>query len=128
MPEDLPLASGVGKTLVGGIDLKKARMQQVVEALIALSPHPTASRLRCRPPQYGPRHAGYNLKKLRGKQIVRRIGQTRRSEPLPTGLRAMTALIVLRNEPFHPTRGANNPKPIDTHYQAITVAMKGILP
>jgi hypothetical protein len=147
MLEHLPLASRVGKTLVGGIDLNKARMRQVVEALIALSPSPngfTASDVAARvctlskqsPPQYGPRHAGYDLKKLRGKQIVRRIGQTRRYEPLPTGLRAMTALLVLQNkaikpllaaaQPLHPTRGAHNPKPIDTHYQAITVAMKGV--
>ena len=50
MLEHLPLASQVGKTLVvglqptdlirGGIDLNKARMPQVVEALIALSPSP----------------------------------------------------------------------------------------
>jgi hypothetical protein len=89
------------------------------------------------PCQYGPRHAGYDLKKLRGKHIVRRIGHTRRYEPLPTGLRAMTALLVLRNkaikplllaaaQPLHPARGAHNPKPIDAHYHAIEVAMKGI--
>src|SRR5437660_8991238 len=82
------------------------------------------------------RHAAYDLKKLRGKQIVRRIGHTRRYEPLPTGLRAMTALLVLRNkaikpllavaQPLHPPRGAHNPKPIDAHYQAIAVAMNGV--
>jgi len=38
--EQLPTASQVGKTLVGGIDLNKVRMRQVVEALIALSPSP----------------------------------------------------------------------------------------
>jgi hypothetical protein len=43
------------------------------------------------PSHYGPRQAAYDLKKLRGKQIVRRIGHTRRYEPLPSGLRAMTA-------------------------------------
>jgi hypothetical protein len=147
MLEHLPLASQVGKTLVGGIDLNKARMRQVVEALIALSPSPngfTASDVAVRvlalskqsPCQYGPRHAAYDLKKLRGKQIVRRIGHTRRYEPLPTGLRAMTALLVLRNKAIkpllaaaqllHPARAAHNPKPIDTHYQAIRVAMKGV--
>src|SRR5437588_2059416 len=147
MLEHLPLASQVGKTLVGGIDLNKARMRQVVEALIALSPSPngfTASDVAVRvrvlskqsPCQYGPRHAGYDLKKLRGKHIVRRIGHTRRYEPLPTGLRAMTALLVLRNkaikpllaaaQPLHPARGAHNPKPIDAHYHAIEVAMKGV--
>ena len=88
------------------------------------------------PCQYGPRHAAYGLEKLRGKQIVRRIGRTRRYEPLPTGLRAMTALLVLRNkaikpllaaaQPLHPARGAHNRKPIDVHYQAIRVVMKGV--
>ena len=38
--EQLPAASQVGKTIVGGIDLNKARMRQVIEALIALSPSP----------------------------------------------------------------------------------------
>src|SRR5438477_1978048 len=118
MLEHLPVASRVGKTLVGGIDLNKARMRQVVEALIALSPSPngfTASDVAVRvrvlskqsPCQYGPRHAGYDLKKLRGKHIVRRIGHTRRYEPLPTGLRAMTALLVLRKTP--PGRRSTSP-------------------
>ena len=84
MLEHLPVASRVGKTLVGGIDLNKARMRQVVEALIALSPSPNgftasdvAGRVRAlskqSPCQYGPRHAAYDLKKLRGKHIARRI-------------------------------------------------------
>jgi hypothetical protein len=86
--------------------------------------------------QYGPRRAGYDLKKLRGKLIVRRIGQTRRYEPLPVGLRAMTALVVLRNkaikpllaaaQEFKPPRGAQNPRPVDTHYHTIRVAMQGV--
>jgi hypothetical protein len=115
MLEQLPLPAQVGKTFVGGIDLNKARMRHVVEALIALSPSPngfTASDLAARvralskqtPLQYGPRHAAYDLKKLRGKQIVRRIGHTRRYEPLRTGLRAMTALVVLRNKAIKPLR------------------------
>jgi hypothetical protein len=88
--------------------------------------------------QYGPRHAAYDLKKLRGKQIVDRIRHTRRYETLPTGLRALTALLVLRNkaikpllaaaQPLRPTRGAHNPHPIDAHYQTINLAMQGRLP
>ena len=147
MLEHLPVASQVGKTIVGGIDLNKARIRHVVEALIALSPLPNgftasdvAARVRALSKQnqseYSPRHAAYDLKKLRGKQIVRRIGHTRRYEPLPTGLRAMTALLVLRNkaikpllaaaQPLRPTRGAHHPKPIDAHYHAIRSAMKGV--
>jgi hypothetical protein len=144
--EHLPLASQVGKTLVGGIDLNKARMRYVVEALIALSPangftvSDVAARVRLlskqSPLQYGPRHAAYDLKKLRGKQIVDRIRHTRRYETLPTGLRALTALLVLRNkaikpllaaaQPLRPARGAHNPHPIDAHYQTINLAMQGV--
>jgi hypothetical protein len=145
--EQLPTASQVGKTIVGGIDLNKARMRAVLEALIALSASPngfTASHVAARvcartkqsPSQYGPRHAAYDLKKLRGKDIVHRIGHTRRYEPLPTGLRAMTALLVLRDkaikpllaaaQPLRPRRGPHNPKPIDRHYAAIQTAMRGV--
>src|SRR5258708_3334273 len=91
--EQLPTASQVGKTPVGGIDLNKARMRAVPEALIALSASPngfTASQVAARvctrikqsPSQYGPRPAAYDLKKLRGKDIIRRIGHTRRYEPV----------------------------------------------
>jgi hypothetical protein len=139
MLEHLPVASRDGKTIVGGIDLNKARMRHV-EALIALSPVPNgftasnvADRVRTLSKQslseYGPRHAAYDLKKLRGKQIIRRIGHTRRYEPLPAGLRAMTALLVLRNkaikplltaaQPLHPTPRSAQPKtnrhPLPSH-------------
>jgi hypothetical protein len=69
--EQLPTASQVGKTTVGGIDLNKARMRAVLEALIALSASPngfTASQVAARvctrikrsPSQYGPRPAAFN--------------------------------------------------------------------
>jgi hypothetical protein len=91
-------------------------MRAVVEAVIALSPSPNgftasdlAARVRAlgndRHPQYGPRHAAYDLKKLRGKRIVCRIGHTRRYQPIASGLRAMTALVVLRNKAIKPATG-----------------------
>jgi len=121
-------------------------MRHVVEAVIAFAPSPngfTASQvaaqvrlLKLNPLPYSPRHAAYDLKKLRGKHIVQRIGRTCRYETLPTGLRAMTALIVLRNKaikpllaaarPLRPARGPQNPKPIDAHYQTMQGAMRGI--
>src|SRR5262249_6339996 len=51
---------------------------------------------------YRPCHAAYVLKKLRGKQIVHRINRTRRYQPLPEGLRAITALFVLTNKAINP--------------------------
>jgi hypothetical protein len=147
MLEQLPVASQVGKTRVGGIDLNKARMLWVIEAVVALSPSPggftaseLASQVRVLSKQseleYGPRRAAYDLKKLRGKKVVRRIGQTRRYESIPKGLRAMAALVVLRNkaikpllaaaQELRPARGAQNPSVIDTHYETIRTAMQGV--
>src|SRR5215469_17032307 len=66
---------------VGGIDLNQARMRCVIEAVIALSPLSdgfTASELANQvralgkqwASEYSARHAAYDLKKLRGKNIV----------------------------------------------------------
>ena len=147
MLEQLPTASRVGKSIVGGIDLNKVRMRLVVEAVIALSPSTNgftaadvAARVDAlgndRHSRYGPRHAAYDLNKLRGKNIVCRIAHTRRYQSLAGGLRAMTALVVLRNKAIkpllaaaqnrHPARGAHNPKPIDVHYDALRRAMHGV--
>ena len=85
---------------------------------------------------YGPRQAAYDLKKLRGKQIVRRIASTRRYEPLPSGLRAITALLVLRNKAIKPllaaaqeiapNNGGQNPRAIDRYYLDLQRAMQGV--
>jgi hypothetical protein len=147
MLEQLPAPSQVGKTKVGGIDLNKPRMRWVVEAVIALSTSPegfTASALarqvrkfsKQSEAEYDARRAAYDLKKLRGKNIVQRIGQTRRYESLAKGLRAMAALVVLRNkaikpllaaaQDLRPSPGAQNPKALDTHYETIRTAMRGV--
>ena len=117
MLEQLPAATQVGKTKVGGIDLNQPRIRWVAEAIIALSPSPggfTASELASQvralshhsESEYGPRRAAYDLKKLRGKQIVRRIDKTRRYEAIPKGLKAITALVVLRNKAIKPLLAA----------------------
>ena len=135
------------KVLGRGIDLNKPRLRHVAEAVIALSVSPdgfTASALanqvralgnRC-PSAYGPRQAAYDLKKLRGKQIVRRIGSTRRYEPLPSGLRAITALLVFGDKAIEPllaaaqeiapTHGGQNPQAIDRHYLDLRHAMQRV--
>jgi len=45
---------------------------------------------------------------------VRRIGHTRRYEPLPSGIRAMTALVVLRNKAIKPLAAAQQSNPCST--------------
>jgi hypothetical protein len=154
MLERLPFASRVGKSMVGGIDLNKPRLRHVAKAVIALSASPdgfTASALADqvrafgdqsssaygpRQAAYGPRQAAYDLKKLRGKDVVQRIGSTRRYEVVPSGLRAITALLVLQEkaikpllaaaQDISPTRGGQNQRPIDRHYQDLQLAMKGV--
>jgi hypothetical protein len=145
--EQLPTPSRVGKTKVGGIDFNKPRMRWVAEAIIALSASPsgfTASQVAKEvralshhtEAEYGPRRAAYDLKKLRGKQVIRRVGKTRRYEPVPQGLKAITALIVLRNkaikpllaaaQELRPPHQAQNPQPLDKHYEVLRVAMQGV--
>ena len=147
MPERLPLASRVGKSMVGGIDLNKPRLRHVAAAVVALPASPegfTASALAEQVrasgdkslSAYSSRQAAYDLKKLRGQQIVRRIGSTRRYDVVPSGLRALTALLVLREKAIKPllaaaqditpTRGGQNPRAIDRHYQDLRLAMKGV--
>ena len=62
--------------------------------------------------EYGARRAAYDIKKLRGKDMVRKIGASRRYEPLHEGLRAMTALVVLREKVIRPLLAASTrPQP-----------------
>jgi hypothetical protein len=145
--EQLPEPTQVGKIRVGGIDFNKPRMRWVAGAVLALAASPdgfTASQLaervrmqsRDKGFQYGPRRAAYDLKKLRGKQIVSRIGKTPRYKVITEGLRAMTALVILREKTIKPllaaakdhrrSRRPRNPAPIDAHYYTIRAAMCGV--
>ena len=146
--EKLPLPTQVGRTKVGGIDFNKPRMRRVAEAVLALSISPTspggftASELAQKVRSmngpihgdYGPRRAAYDLKKLRGKGMVHKIGTSRRYEPAPGGLRAMTALVILREKVIRPVLAAtqrpepqtnlNHPTPIDHHYEQLRTRMR----
>ena len=144
MLEQLPAPSQVGKTKVGGIDFHKARLRHVTEAVMALSASPHgfpasqwAARVRdCGQSEYQSRQAAYDLKKLRGKEMVQRIGKTQKYEPTSTGLKAITALLVLRDKVIrpllaastetYPAHGAQNPRNLDRHYEAIRVGMQGV--
>lgn len=112
----------VGQARTTGIDLDKPRLRAVIAAVIALAPDPqgfTASQLAqevrtilgLEENQYLPRHASYDLKKLRGKHWVHKIGKSRRYEPDPEGLKIMTALLTLREKVIKPVlAGAAKPK------------------
>src|ERR1700741_3058844 len=113
------------------------RLQELADSL---TPRDRAARVRALGQQtltqYGPTRAAYDLKKFRGQQIVQRIGATRRYEAGPAGLKAITALVVLRDKAIKPllaaaqnlkpSRGAHNPTPLDAHYHGLRQAMRGV--
>ena len=145
--EHLPEPSTVGKAKVGGIDFNKPRMRRVAEAILALSWRGgfTSSELadqvtKCSRQSkecYRSRQAAYDLKKLRGKQIVERIGKTHHYRSTPSGLKAIAALVILREkvirpllagaQEIRPSRGSQNPTALERHYETVRVGMAGVL-
>ncbi|HET6181712.1 MAG TPA: hypothetical protein VFE61_32640 [Candidatus Sulfotelmatobacter sp.] len=142
--ENLCQPARVGQTKVGGIDPNKPRMRRVANAVLALSSSPTgfmasdlAQKVRDMSGEsdsdYGARRAAYDLKKLRAKGMVQKIGSSRRYEPLQEGIRALTALVVLRERVIRPLLAASthpkadskllNPTPIDHHYENLRADM-----
>jgi len=106
----------------GGIDLNKPRMRAVLAAVLALAPAPTgftlgqvAARvqpaLRPTTPAYQARHAAYDLKKLRAKGLIGKVGSSRRYQVPSEGLRTIAALVVLRDKVIKPIlAGTAKPK------------------
>jgi hypothetical protein len=145
--EKLPDPAQIGRTRVGGIDLNKPRMRRLTEAVLALSASPggfTASDLVRQvhsmsgqpESEYGARRAAYDIKKLRAKGMVDRIGKSRRYETVGEGLRSLTALLVLREKIIKPLLAASgqspppsqpaNPTPIDHHYESLRAGMRDL--
>ena len=140
--------SVVGKARVGGVDIQKARMRWVLQAILALACAPrgfTASEIAAKVcsltgqslDEYGPTRAAYDLRKLRGKQVIVKIGKSRRYETVSEGLRAMTATLVLREHVIKPVLASVSQsetplKPdltlsLDDNYQALRQGMNNLL-
>ena len=65
-----------------------------------------------RQPTFTPRHAAYDLRKLRGKGLIERVGPTRRYQPTMTAIGTLVALLILREKGIKPVlAGAGTPKP-----------------
>jgi hypothetical protein len=141
-----PSVRGVRR--MAGVDLQKLRMRSVAQAVIALAAQPegfTAADLaeRVRTQQgramgsYGDRKASYDLRKLRGKSLVERVGKTRRYWVRRPGIRTLAALLILREQVIKPVlagvcrpkrgRPPKNLHPLDVHYQKLKVEMLATL-
>jgi hypothetical protein len=137
-----------GQKRVAGVDLQKPRMRTVAEAVVALAATPggftsaqLADRVRAqqgRPmARYHPRQAAYDLRKLRGKALVERIGGTRGYRVRRPGIRTLAGLLILREKVLkpvlagvcHPKRGRppKNIHPLDAHYQILQREMLATL-
>jgi len=146
--DQLPLPSQVGTTRVGGVDLNKPRLRAALSAVLALAPSPGGftvgqftSKVQAMTGQtdrdYTTRQAAYDLKKLRGKDLLTKLGTARRYQAAPQAVRTISALLVLRDQVIRPIlAGVRTPrrgrKPntwsrIDQHYEAIRIEMQALL-
>jgi hypothetical protein len=148
--EALPVPSPVGRSRGAGIDVNRPRMVAVWQAVVALSRRPgglisrdLAAQVRERTGQseaeYGPRQASYDLKKLRCKGLVERVGKSRRYAATEPGLRTRAAVGIVREpvlkpilaqarqpEP-HPPLPPENRGPWENHDQAVQDEVRRLL-
>jgi hypothetical protein len=146
--ERLPEPAVVGQTRVGGIDFNQPRIRLAIQAILALSASPkgfTAGEVAAKvrdlgglpEAAYGTRQAAYDIQKLRGKQVLRKRDRSRRYEAISEGLRAMAALVLLRDKVIKPVLASQcdlrrrpklkDPRPIDLRYDALQRHMRDLL-
>jgi len=149
LPEDtldqLPAPSRIGATRVGGIDLNKPRIRAALTAVLALAAAPggfTVAELTARVHTITPntgytvRHAAYDLRKIRGKELIIKPGRSRRYHVLPPAARTIAALLALRDHVIAPIlAGVRSPrmgrKPthwtrVDRDYETLRINMHAL--
>jgi hypothetical protein len=143
--EQLPRPSRLGKVRVGGIDLNHPRMRAALRALLALAPSPMGfglaqfkakvhSMTGQSEAEYTQRHAAYDLKKFRAKEFIVKLGRSRRYQFSLPATRAITTLLVLRDQLVKPILAGVQtttlpPKPpisipTDQHYHRLRLALQ----
>ncbi len=143
--DQLPLASQIGATRVGGIDLNQPRMRDALAAVLALAVAPDGftvaeltDKVRSLTGQtdqdYTVRQAAYDLRKLRGKHLVVKPERTRRYHVPGQSARTIAALLALRDHVIAPIlAGVRRPGPgrppkthtrIDRDYEQLRTGMR----
>ena len=111
--ENLPAPSLVGKSRVGGVDVQQARMRAVLTAVLSLSSCPQGFRASALASKvcdltgqssqsYRASQASYDLRKLRGKNLIFREGFSHYYRVSGSGLQRMAATLVLREKVIKP--------------------------
>jgi hypothetical protein len=141
--DTLPLPSRIGRTRVGGIDMNKPRIRAALAAVLAFAPAPggfTVADLTAKvqamggQTDYTIRQAAYDLRKLRGKDLIVKPGRSRRYQVPPQAARTIAALLALRDQVIGPIlAGVRSPrlgrKPahwtaIDRDYETLRIGMQ----
>jgi len=147
LPEDtldqLPLPSHLGATRIGGIDLNKPRIRSTLAAVLALAAAPggftvqdltTKVHTMTGQTTDTTRQAAYDLRKLRGKDLLVTPGRSRRYHLPAQPARTITALLTLREQVINPIlAGIRSPrlgrKPttwtrVDRDYETLRINMQ----
>ena len=143
--DELPTGVRLGAARIGGVDLNKPRMRDALRAALALTPAPngfTVAQFTAKVHAltgadhcgYTVRQAGYDLRKLRGKQLVDKPGRSRRYHVGAPAARTIAALLTLRDQVIAPIlAGLRSPrmgrKPahwtrVDRDYERLRIDMQ----
>ena len=143
--DQLPTPSTIRATRVGGVDLNRPRIRAALSAVLTLAVSPEgftvadlAAKVRSMTGQdehaYTARQAAYDLRKLRGKQLVVNTDRSHRYHVPGQAARTMTALLTLRDQVIAPIlAGVRRPGPgrppktqtrIDRDYQHLRDDMR----
>ena len=146
--DQLPTPSKLGATRTGGIDINQPRIRHALAAALALAVAPegfTVAQFTAQvqamtgqtPEHYSTRQAAYDLRKLRGKQLITKPGRTRRYHVPGDAARTITAILTIRDHVIAPLiagirtpRRGRPPKhwtDIDRDYETLQLGMKTLL-
>jgi hypothetical protein len=146
--DQLPAPSRLGATRIGGIDINRPRMRAALAAALAMAVAPqgfTVAQFTARvrtmtgqtPEDYTTRQGAYDLRKLRGKQLVAKPGRTRRYRVPGDAARTIAAILTIRDHVIAPLiagirtpRRGRPPKQwtnIDRDYETLRLGMQTLL-
>jgi hypothetical protein len=146
--DQLPAPSQLAGTRVGGIDLNTPRVRAALAATLALAVAPAGftvaeftTKVRAMtgqtPEDYSIRKGAYDLRKLRGKQLLIKPGRTRRYHVPEIAARTIAALLTLRDKVIAPLlagirtprrgRPPKNWTTIDRDYETLRREMQTLL-
>ena len=112
--DQLPAPSHVAATRIGGIDMNLPRIRAALAAALALAVAPqgfTVAQFTAQVREmtgqtaddYSTRQGAYDLRKLRGKQLLTKPGRTRRYHMPSHAARTITALVTVRDKVIAPS-------------------------